>query len=100
MVIVAAIALVVGLLGLLVWVGASLIGESVEGWSHVDPDVRFGLAGRFVVAGLIGFGMGGLSASYAGWPAPAAVCGALAGSGGALAATWYLGPSGAGRDAV
>jgi len=94
---IAAVALVAGLLGLLAWVAASAIGESVEGWSRFDPEARFGAAGRFTVAGLVGFGMGGLSSSYAGWPGMAVAGAAVAGAVLAIVATRSLGPSGAGR---
>lgn len=36
---------------------------------------------RIVVAALVAFGIGGLSAAYAGWPAAAAVLAALVASG-------------------
>jgi len=98
MVTVSAVALAVGLLALLSWVAASVIGTSVEGWSWLDPETRFGAAGRSVVAGLVGFGMGGLSASYAGWSQLAALAAALLGAGGAWAVAHFLGPSAAGRE--
>ncbi len=97
MVPVAAVALVIGLLGLLAWVVAGTIGESVAGWSRVDPEARFGAAGRFTVAGLVGFGMGGLSASFAGWPGWAVVVGAIGGAAVAVGAARLLGPAVRGR---
>jgi len=83
------VALAVGFLAVLGWIAAVAVADSVDGWEGVDPDTRFGLNGRRVVAGVLGFGMAGLSAAYAGWPIPlatgAAVVGAVAG--GLLAAS-------------
>jgi len=61
------IPLLVGFLLLIVWLSATAVAATVEGWSDVDPDRRFGRTGRFAMAGLIGFGMAGISALYAGW---------------------------------
>jgi hypothetical protein len=93
---VAAVALVIGLLGLLGWVVAGSVGESVAGWSRLDPEARFGATGRFTVAGLVGFGMGGLSSSFAGWPGWATIAAALAGTAVAIGASRLLGPAGRG----
>ena len=65
---------------LLAWIIAVAIAGSVEGWAKVDPDARFGLIGRRVVAAVFGFGMAGLSAAYAGWPMGVASLAALAGA--------------------
>jgi hypothetical protein len=69
-----------GFVTLLGWIAATAVASSVEGWQNVDPDARFGLAGRRVVAGLFGFGMAGLSAAYAGWSTPIATLAAVAGA--------------------
>jgi hypothetical protein len=74
-----AIVLVVGVLLLLLWVASVAVAEMVEGWSHVDPDRKYGRRGRIVVGGLTGFGMGGMSATFAGWPAVAALGAAIGG---------------------
>jgi hypothetical protein len=75
-----AIVLVVGLCGLISWIAAVAIAENVAGWERVDPERRFGATGRRIVAATVGFGMAGISASFAGWPwwgtAGAAVVGA------------------------
>ncbi|MGD2051446.1 MAG: hypothetical protein PVI35_03125 [Acidimicrobiia bacterium] len=97
MVAVSAVALVIGLLGLLGWVAAGTVGESVAGWSRLDPEARFGAAGRAVIAGLVGFGMGGLSSSFAGWPGWATVGAALAGAAVAIGAARLLAPAARGR---
>ncbi len=85
-----AIALVSGVLSLLVWVASVAVAEMVAGWDHVDPDRRFGRRGRLTVAGLAGFGLGGMSATFAGWPAAAALAGAVGGAVLVGAAAFYL----------
>ena len=72
------VALIVGFIALIVWV----IGRFVPN----GLDER--LVARRIVGGLIAFGMGGLSASYAGWaPLVALACGVLA----AGLVAWYVG---------
>lgn len=75
-----AIALGLGFVGLLAWISAAAVASSVEGWQRIDPDERFGTNGRSAVGGVFGFGMAGLSAAYAGWPAVAAVGSAVVGA--------------------
>ncbi len=74
------VALATGFLGLLGWIAATAVADSVDGWESADPEERFGLTGRRVVAGVFGFGMAGLSAAYAGWPIAVATVAALAGA--------------------
>ncbi|MDH3607069.1 MAG: hypothetical protein OER12_08730 [Acidimicrobiia bacterium] len=74
------LALAVGFLAVLGWIAAVAVADSVDGWEGVDPDARFGLNGRRVVAGVLGFGMAGLSAAYAGWPIALAIGAAVAGA--------------------
>ena len=69
-----------GTILLLVWIFAVAVAGSVEGWAKIDPDARFGLTGRRVVAAVFGFGMAGLSAAFAGWPMVVATLAALAGA--------------------
>jgi len=71
-------ALVIGFVSLIVWViGTFLPNGLVER-----------VAARRIVGGLIAFGMGGLSASYAGWPSLGAFgAGVLA----AAVVAWYVG---------
>ena len=74
-----AVALVVGFLALIAWVSMSIVAANVTGWERFDPDRRLGPWGRRGIAGLIGFGMAGLSATYAGWPTVAVIGAAVAG---------------------
>ena len=85
-----AISLVSGVLLLLAWVAAVAVAETVTGWDHVDPDRRFGRRGRLAVAGLTGFGLGGMSATFGGWPVAAALAGATGGAVLVGAAARYL----------
>lgn len=87
-----AITLIFGLIALLLWVAATAVAASVEGWSFVDPEDRFGASGRMVVASLVGFGMAGMSASFAGWNPGQVVGAAIAGVLFAAFAARYLGP--------
>lgn len=87
-----AIALFVGFLMLLAWIVGVGIGTWVEGWEFADPERRFGVVGRSIVAGLVGFGMAGMSASFGGWPPVLAVFGALAGAGAMVAVARVFGP--------
>jgi len=74
------LALGLGTVALLAWIAAVAVAASVTGWEKVDPDARFGLTGRRVVAAIFGFGMAGLSASYAGWSTLLATAAALTGA--------------------
>ena len=69
-----------GAVALLAWIAAGGVASSVDGWENVDPDARFGMTGRRLVAGVFAFGMAGLSASYAGWPTVVATIAAAAGA--------------------
>jgi hypothetical protein len=75
-----AISLVLSLLLLLGWVAAVAIAGMVDGAENFDPESRFGARGRLTLAAGLGFGLAGLSASYAGWPGVAALISALAGA--------------------
>lgn len=83
-----AAALIAGIVLLLAWIAAAAVAAWVDGWDFADPEQRFGPRGRFVVAGSIGFGMAGLSATYAGFHPLAAVVAAVAG---AAALVWVAG---------
>jgi hypothetical protein len=74
------IALAVGFVSLLTWIIAVFAAGSVDGWESFDLEERFGASGRRVVAAVLGFGMAGLSASYAGWNTALAVAAAVAGA--------------------
>ena len=66
-----AIVLVVGLIALVGWILAHSV-YSGSGRARLDPEERFGVPGRRVVAGLVGFSMAGLSAEFSprdiSWP--------------------------------
>lgn len=84
-----AVALVVGFVALIAWVAMSVVAANVAGWDRFDPDRRLGRWGRRSIAGLVGFGMAGLSTTYAGWPTGAVVAAAVAGLAGlALVSDW------------
>lgn len=84
-----AIVLIVGLLALIAWILIHAVA-STPGSRLPDPETRFGVPGRRLVAGLVGFSMAGLSAEFSprdiGWPL--ALLLAILG-GGVLA--WYAG---------
>ena len=86
-----AIATVGGLAGLIAWSLARGIRAEGEA-AHFDPESRFGVTGRAVVAGMTGFGMAGMSSTFGGWPTGLAVVAAL--SGGVVLAymSRYFGP--------
>ena len=86
------IPLLIGFILMLMWVGATAVAATVDGWEGVDPDLRFGRAGRFVLAGMIGFGMAGISALYAGWPHLLAVGAGVVGAAGLIGVSVWLGP--------
>ena len=89
-----AVGLVVGVVALFAWVIARAFAVNIERPS-IDPEERFGVRGRRVVAAMVGFGMAGMSAEFSplGIPWPLALALALLG---AAAAVWYAGC--AGRD--
>jgi hypothetical protein len=85
-----AVALAVGVLALLLWIGARALAVNVPSWGNADPERRLGVVGRRVVAGLVGFGLAGMSAEFSprdlSWPMALG----LAVLGGAVA-VWYTG---------
>lgn len=82
-----AIVLAVGVVLLIAWIVMTVLAGNLDRAS-LDPETRFGLGGRRVVAGSVGFGMAGMSAEYSplGISWPLALVLAVAG-GAALA--WY-----------
>ncbi len=64
-----AIALVVGIIGLLAVVLGGALAENI---GREDPTERWGFKGKAVVASAVGFGMGGISAEFSpidfSWP--------------------------------
>lgn len=66
-----AIVLVLGVVGLLVYILGGALAENL-GKEDKGPDSRFGMSGKLVVGGAVGFGMGGMSAEFSpldlSWP--------------------------------
>ena len=58
-----AVALALGLIGLLVVILGGALAENT-GREERDPGRRWGATGRTVIGALVGFGMGGLSAEF------------------------------------
>ena len=87
------VTLVVGVIALLVWVARVAIAATVDGWADVDPDLRYGRRGRLVLAAVLGFGLAGMSTSYAGWPTGLAFVAAVGGALGLAAVAHRYGPS-------
>jgi len=71
-----AVALAVGVVGLVVLVLGGAFAANV-GREDADPGERWGRAGKSVVGAMLGFGMGGMSAEFApieiAWPAALAI---------------------------
>lgn len=86
-----AICIVLGVAGIFYWVITGLMASSLHGKAHLEPEQRFGTRGQYLIAGLSGFGLGGMSASFAGWPDGLAVVAAMAGAVAAVLAARYLG---------
>lgn len=86
-----AVAVVLGVVALLGWVILGLMAAAVDGKEGLDPEARYGEPGRFVVAGVLGFGLGGMSSSFGGWPSGAAVVAAVGGALLMIAAARFLG---------
>ena len=85
--------LLVGSLLAGVWLVQAAIAGSVDGWSHVDPETRWGPLGRSVIAGCIGFGMAGISALYTSWPDVLSIVAGILGAGLMIKAASVFGPS-------
>ena len=83
-----AIGLSIGVVLLIAWIFSTYLAGNVEAWKGINPEDRFGKSGRLLVAGLVGFGMAGMSAEFSprdlSWP----ICLALAVLG-AAGAAWY-----------
>lgn len=87
-----AIPLALGTLALLGWIAATALSSMIEGMRWADPEARLGSFGRFAIAGMLGFGMAGISALFAGWPELATVGAAVAGAIGLAFVSSWLGP--------
>ena len=62
-----------------VWLVGVAVGTWVNGWDFADPERQFGEIGRSATAAVFGFGMGGMSATFAGWNPVLAAAAALVG---------------------
>lgn len=84
-----AVVLIVGVMALIAWIFMTVLAGNIAS-PNLDPEHRFGIAGRRVVAAAVGFGMAGMSAEYSplGIAWPLALVLAVAG---AAAAAWYAG---------
>lgn len=84
-----AIVLAIGVSALIAWIFAHAYATSNDKPER-DPEATVGIRGRRVVAGLVGFGMAGMSAEFSprdiSWPIALVL--ALVGSG---ALMWYAG---------
>ncbi|HHC09196.1 MAG TPA: hypothetical protein ENK55_10850 [Actinobacteria bacterium] len=81
--------LVVGVVGIAGWILAVALGEVGDRRLRLDPRVETGA--RTLLAAAVGFGMGGLSAAFAGWPDPIHLAGALGGAAAMAAVARFLG---------
>jgi hypothetical protein len=86
------ISLVLGSIALIAWIVLSVVASTASGWQDVDPDRWAGVAGRIIVAYFFGFGMAGLSASFAGWAVLPSILAAIAGGLALGAVAVWLGP--------
>ena len=93
MVVLYAVAVLVGALTLGAWILLGVMAER-PGSFVVDPEGRCGLRVRSAVVGVLGFGLGGMSASYAGWPGLAALAAAAGGAVITVLSGRYLGVGG------
>lgn len=92
-----AIVLVLGIVLLIGWIFSHAFARN-SSVDRFDPERRFGVPGRRVVAAMVGFGMAGMSAEFSprdlSWPIALAL--AVVGAG---ALAWYVGWVDTGADA-
>lgn len=91
MVAVYAVCTILGVIGILGWIILGMVASAAEGKDHLDPELRFGSIGQYVVAAVMGFGLGGMSSSFAGWSTGWALVGALGGAVFGVLSARYLG---------
>ncbi|KAA3639768.1 MAG: hypothetical protein DWP92_04190 [Armatimonadetes bacterium] len=88
------IILLIGVSLMLAWLVLTAIASSVEGWGRVDPERRWGVRGRCTVAGLLGFGMAGISVLYTTAPEALSIAAAVVGGLALIAvARWVVPPT-------
>jgi hypothetical protein len=88
-----AIPVLIGIVGLLAWVAGASFAEASDDGDRFDPERRFGRRGRLVLAGILGFGLAGISALYAGWPEWSTVLVGIAGGLGLAVVASLFGPN-------
>jgi uncharacterized membrane protein YeaQ/YmgE (transglycosylase-associated protein family) len=86
-----AVATILGVVAIIAWVTLGMVATAVAGKETLDPESRFGVLGRSVVAAVSGFGLAGMSASYAGGSTMLALVGAVVGALVLVAVSRYLG---------
>ena len=86
------VALMIGIIMLLLWIAGTSIAANVQGREQLDPERRFGVVGRSVMAAFLGFGMAGMSSLYAGWPVPMVIFSSVLGAVGLVAVGIWFGP--------
>ena len=79
MVVVYALALLTGFAAVAGFVLAATLAARPDS-SVSDPAARFGDRGRDIPSAVLGFGLGGMSASFAGWSAWLAIMAAIGGA--------------------
>jgi hypothetical protein len=84
--------LFIGFVMLVVWLVMTAVASGVDGWDDTDPERRFGVNGRSVVAGTFGFGMAGISMLYTQMPDALSLVAAGAGAVGLIIVSRWLGP--------
>lgn len=82
-----AVALALGIVGLIVIILGGAFAENL-GRPDRDPGERFGLVGKTLIGGLVGFGMGGMSAEFSPLDFSWQISLLLALGAGALAVVW------------
>ena len=79
-----AISTVLGVIALLTWITLGIAASAGDDRRYLDPELRFGERGRVAIAAVLGFGLAGMSASFAGWATGLAVAAAIVGAGAAV----------------
>ena len=92
-----AVVLAVGVIGLLVVILGGTLADNL-GREGLDPGKRIGRVVRMILAGLVGFGIAGMSAEFAPIDLTWGVSFALAVGGAVAAALWARVAPGAGVD--
>lgn len=86
-----AICIVLGVVAVLAWVILGMTASTVADKENLEPEQRFGEKGQMAITAVLGFGLGGMSASFAGWSTGLALVGAGVGAVGATLIGRYLG---------